>query len=139
MARTKITIPLDQRVCARGHVGQYRKRGDAIACHECSKIAVARFRERAGVPHSPVPLKERVCNRGHVGQYQTSPSGYTRCMECARALAREYLAQARDSTREQVVLAKLTKRREELTTELAELTLRIALEESIIKQRQERE
>jgi hypothetical protein len=44
----------------------------------------------------------------------------------------------RDTTREEQALAKLFKRREHLIAELAELSVRITFEESIIKQRRER-
>lgn len=133
------TTPLNERVCIRGHVGQYRKRGSVEACHECSKIAVARFRERAGVPHSPVPLEERVCKQGHVGQYRTNSNGHTRCVECSKLATKAFQERLRDTTREELNVARLVKRRDRLTVELAEVTLRIALEESIIKQRRERE
>lgn len=139
MPRTKATTPLEERVCFRGHVGQYRMRSNAAVCHECSKIAVARFRERGGVPLPVVPLEERVCKQGHVGKYKTTPRGHTRCTECASLAVKAFNARLRDTTREELNLTRLTKRRNKLTAELAEVVLRIAFEESIIKQRQERE
>jgi bacterioferritin-associated ferredoxin len=130
--------PLEERVCTRGHVGQYRQRGGAIVCHECSKIAVAQFRERGGATYRPMPLKERVCRHGHVGQYVSNKHGSgARCVECLRVATRVLQERARDTTREQLNLANLLKRRDYLTRELVELALRIALEESIIKRRQE--
>jgi hypothetical protein len=47
------------------------------------------------------------------------------------------LERSRDTTREELALAKLLKRREYLTRELAELALRIALEETLIQQRRD--
>jgi hypothetical protein len=137
MARPKIEVPLSERVCIRGHVGQYRQRGNSKACHECSKIAVSRFRERAGVPHSPVPLEERVCSHGHVGKYVIGQRGHARCAECSKIASKAHNDRVRDTTSEELTIARLTKRREKLTAELAELMLRIAFEESIIQQRQE--
>ena len=133
MPRTKNPnpTPISERVCHRGHVGQYRKRGTAIACHECSKIAVSKFRERGGVPHSPVPLEERVCKHGHVGQYKVNKDGHKHCVVCTKLAQRDFWNKKQDSTRVERNLSKLTKRREELVAQLAELTLRIALEESI--------
>jgi len=139
MARKSNTTPLNERVCIRGHVGQYRKRGaTTIACYECSKIAIAKFKERGGSTYRPVPLEERVCNQGHVGQYQLSPTGKARCTECSKIAYKAHRDRVRDTTREEQALARLLKRREYLISELAELTLRITFEESIIKQRQER-
>ena len=132
------TTPLEDRVCKRGHVGQYRKRGaKTVACYECSKIAIANFRER-GVAQPRVPLEDRVCKRGHVGKYKMYSTGYSGCTECAKIATKEYNDRTSGKHREERTLAKLTARREQLITELAELTLRITLEESIIKQRQER-
>jgi len=131
------TTPINERVCLRGHVGQYRKRGDTIACHECSKIAVARFKARGGTTYRPMPLEHRVCRHGHVGKYVLSPRGYARCTECSKLATKAYLERSRDTTREELALAKLLKRREYLTRELAELALRIALEETLIQQRRD--
>lgn len=134
------TTPLNERVCKRGHVGQYRLRADSsVACYECSKIALVKFKERGGASYPVGPLEERVCSRGHVGQYQLNSKGHARCTECQRIAMRAYQDRERGRSREVLNLARLTKRREYLTSELAELMLRIALEESIIKQREERE
>lgn len=139
MARTKSKVPLDQRVCKRGHVGHYRKRGTAtVACYACSKIAIANFRER-GVAQPRVPHSERVCKRGHVGLYKRYDTGYSSCTECAKIATKEYHARNRSGLRQDQTLVRLTARRDQLTAELAEVVLRIAFEESIIKQRQERE
>ena len=132
------TTPLNERVCIRGHVGQYRERGGVIVCHECSKIAVSRFRDRGGVPHSPVALEERVCKQGHVGKYVKNDRGHTRCTECSKLAYKAHRDRVRDTSREEQALAKLFKRRKHLIAELAELSVRITFEESIIKQRRER-
>ena len=142
MPRTKNPnpTPISERVCTRGHIGQYRKRGTAIACHECSKIAVSKFRERGGVPHSPVPLEERVCKHGHVGQYKVNKDGHKHCVVCTKLAYKAFYKRQQDSTsRVEWHVSKLMKRREELVAQLAEVVARIAFEESIIKQRQERE
>jgi hypothetical protein len=132
------TTPLNERVCKRGHVGQYRHRGgQKPACYECSKIASAKFATRVGPAHKRVPLEERICGNGHVGKYRMT-SGRARCSECSRIAYEAWQARARDTTREEQALARLLKRREYLIAELAELTIRITFEESIIKQRQER-
>jgi hypothetical protein len=130
------TTPLNERVCKRGHVGQYRHRGaQQPACFECSKIASAKFATRVGPDYKNVPLEERICSSGHAGQYRMV-SGRARCSECSRVAYKTW--QAKDTARQEHALAKLTKRREQLITELAELTVRMAFEESVIKQRRER-
>jgi hypothetical protein len=97
MARTvnPNPTPLTERVCKRGHIGQYRKRGvRTLACHPCQKLANARFKERGGT-FSPElslqkkPLTERVCKRGHIGQYRLRGKNSIVCHECSKiALAR---------------------------------------------------
>jgi hypothetical protein len=136
----KPKVPLEERVCKRGHVGQYRNRtGSTPACFECLKIAFAQYKERGGVPVVRPPLEERVCKRGHVGQYQTNLRGSVFCTECSKAAQESYKERARSVTVFRgVKLAKLTQRREKLVAQLAELTIQMALEESI-KQQLERE
>ena len=131
------TTPLNERVCKRGHVGQYRHRGgQKPACYECSKIASAKFIARVGPAHKLAPLEERICSNGHVGKYRMT-SGRARCSECSRLAYEAWQARARDTTQQERALAKLLKRREYLTSELAELALRIALEETLIQQRRD--
>jgi hypothetical protein len=93
MARTvnPNPTPLTERVCKRGHIGQYRKRGvRTLACYACQRLANARYKEREGIPYSPavVALEERVCKRGHAGQYRKR-GNVIACHECSKiAVAR---------------------------------------------------
>ena len=89
MSRTKITIPLNERVCKRGHVGKYvaRPKGGTI-CSECMKIAVAKYKVKADAvrailyPTPPkLPLDQRACTYGHVGKY-VDYSGNLSCSAC---------------------------------------------------------
>jgi len=79
----KITTPLDQRVCKRGHVGQYRKRGArTLACYECQKLAIAKFKVSGKIGRTRLPLEKRVCKQGHVGQYSRAKDGSAFCKPC---------------------------------------------------------
>lgn len=82
--------PLTERVCKRGHIGQYRKRGvRTLACYPCSKLANARFKERGGT-YSPAlslqkkPLAQRTCQRGHIGQYRLRGKNSIVCHDCSK-------------------------------------------------------
>ena len=87
--------PLTERVCKRGHIGQYRKRGvRTLACYPCQILAKARFTERGGTYSRELslqkkPLAERVCKRGHAGQYRLRGKSSIVCHECSKiAVAR---------------------------------------------------
>jgi hypothetical protein len=79
-----------------------------------------------------VPLEERVCKHGHVGQYKVNKDGHKHCVVCTKLAYKAFYSRQQNSIiRVEHNLSKLMERREELVAQLAELTLRIALEESI--------
>jgi hypothetical protein len=118
----KITVPLDQRVCKRGHVGQYRKRANATVCYECQKLAQAKFQASGKTSSKRLPLEERVCKYGHAGSYARSSQGTPFCRECGKdAIAKYHSRSSVDSLRYE---------RQVLESELARVNALIAQRES---------
>jgi hypothetical protein len=81
----KITVPLDQRVCKRGHVGKYVARANTSDyCTECElekRRAIQEAVRALTPPKHEIPLNERVCKYGHVGYY-VDYSGNLSCSAC---------------------------------------------------------
>lgn len=79
-------IAPEDRICPRGHVGQYRYEGrdGHLHCAECSRIRARESQRR----------KRRVCPRGHKGQYKAPKGkpGKAYCKECKRERTRAYRA-----------------------------------------------
>jgi hypothetical protein len=93
----KITVPLDQRVCKRGHVGKYVVRSTATACTECElqkRKAIQDAVRALTPPKQVVPLSERVCTRGHVGKYVERPNTTPACTDCMKIAIAKYKAKA---------------------------------------------
>jgi hypothetical protein len=94
---TKITVPLDQRVCKRGHVGKYVVRSTATACTQCElekRKAIQDAVRALTPPKHEIPLNERVCKYGHVGKYIARPKRGTVCKECMKIATAKYKVKA---------------------------------------------
>jgi hypothetical protein len=90
-ATPKAVVPLEDRICPKGHVGAYKlfkdrskASGVNAMCVECSRLR-ARASER---------LKRRVCPRGHKGKYKAPKGkpGKAYCRECKLERIHEYRA-----------------------------------------------
>jgi hypothetical protein len=94
----KITVPLDQRVCKRGHVGKYVARANTSDyCTECElekRRAIQEAVRALTPPKHEIPLNERVCKYGHVGKYIARPKWGTVCKECMKIATAKYKVKA---------------------------------------------